>query len=61
MADKRFATDGNGVVGFDVGKCAHDVDLDASTGEMNLDVADLNPTDDTDAGWNARLVNLGFL
>jgi hypothetical protein len=62
VANKPLTTDGNGVVGFDVAKGAQSVELDAPVGEMSLDVADLNPIDDdSDAGWKARLANLGFL
>jgi hypothetical protein len=61
-ANRPFTTDGNGVVGFDVAKTAQSVDLDSPVGDISLDVADLNPTDDdSDAGWKARLMNLGFL
>ncbi len=60
-ADRPLTTDGNGLVGFTVSKTTQDVDLDAPPGDAALDVADLDPPDDTSTGCKARLFNLGFL
>jgi hypothetical protein len=58
-----LTTDGDGLVEAKVDKGKRDADLDMPTGaEMDLAVGGLNPNDDTsDAGYKARLFNLGFL
>ncbi len=57
-----LTTDGNGLVEATVDKSAKDATLDSSGAEVDLTPGGLNPSDDpTDAGYKARLYNLGFL
>jgi hypothetical protein len=63
LAGDALTTDGDGLVEATVDKSATDVPLDTTFApEAHLAVGDLNPSDDaTDAGYKARLYNLGFL
>jgi hypothetical protein len=62
VAGAALTTDGNGLVEASVDKSAKDVTLDAASNEVDLSLGGLNPSDDTsDAGYKARLYNLGFL
>ncbi len=62
VAGTALTTDGSGLVEATIDKTAQDVTLDASNVEGDLHVGTLNPPDDgTDAGYKARLFNLGFL
>jgi hypothetical protein len=57
-----LTTDGDGLVEAAVDKGATDVQLQAPNAEIDLSVGALNPFEDTtDAGYKARLFNLGFL
>ena len=62
VAGTSLTTDGNGLVEATVDKSAKDATLDSSGAEVALTPGGLNPSDDpTDAGYKARLYNLGFL
>jgi hypothetical protein len=63
VAGTALTTDGSGLVEATVDKSAKDVTLvDASGLETALSLGGLNPADDpTDAGYKARLYNMGFL
>ena len=62
VAGTALTTDGNGLVEASIDKTAQRVPLDVASAEGDLDVGALNPPDDaTDAGYKARLFNLGFL
>jgi hypothetical protein len=58
-----LTTDGDGLVEATVDKSTKDAPLDTTYApETHLAIGDLNPSDDTsDAGYKARLYNLGFL
>jgi hypothetical protein len=63
VAGSELTTDGDGLVEATLDKTAKDAPLDTpSNPEVDLSVGGLNPSDDTsDAGYKARLYNLGFL
>jgi hypothetical protein len=63
VAGASLTTDGNGLVEATVDKSAKDATLDDALGnEVDLALGGLNPSDDTsDAGYKARLYNMGFL
>jgi hypothetical protein len=62
VAGASLTTDGNGLVEATVDKSAKDATLDSAGSEVHLSLGSLNPSDDTsDAGYKARLYNLGFL
>jgi hypothetical protein len=63
VAGDALTTDGDGLVEATIDKGAKDAPLDTpNEPETHLAVGDLNPSDDTsDAGYRARLYNLGFL
>jgi hypothetical protein len=62
MAGTSLTTNGNGLVEATVDKSAKDTTLDSAGSEVDLSIGGLNPPDDTsDAGYKARLYNLGFL
>jgi nucleoid-associated protein YgaU len=62
IAGTALTTDGNGLVEATIDKTAQDVTLDAPDVAGDLQAGALNPPDDaTDAGYKARLFNLGFL
>jgi hypothetical protein len=62
VAGTSLTTDGNGLVEATVDKGAKDATLDSGGSEVDLSLGGLNPSDDTsDAGYKARLYNLGFL
>jgi len=62
VAGVPLTTDGNGLVEATVDKSAADATLDSAGSEVDLSLGGLNPSDDTsDAGYKARLYNLGFL
>ena len=62
VAGTSLTTDGNGLVEATVDKSAKDATLDSAGSEVDLSLGGLNPSDDTsDAGYKARLYNLGFL
>lgn len=62
VAGTSLTTDGNGLVEATVDKSAKDATLDSAGSEVDLSIGGLNPPDDTsDAGYKARLYNLGFL
>lgn len=62
VAGAALTTDGNGLVEATVDKSAADATLDSAGSEVDLSLGGLNPSDDTsDAGYKARLYNLGFL
>ena len=62
VAGASLTTDGNGLVEATIDKTAKDATLDSSGTEVDLAPGGLNPSDDpTDAGYKARLYNLGFL
>ena len=62
VAGTSLTTDGNGLVEAAVDKSARDATLASSGSEVDLVPGGLNPSDDpTDAGYKARLYNLGFL
>jgi hypothetical protein len=63
VAGSALTTDGAGVLEAAVDKTVKDAPLDVpSSPEVDLAVGDLNASDDTsDAGYKARLYNLGFL
>ncbi len=58
----QLTADGTGLVETNVDKSARDLSLQAPDAAFDLDVGAINPPDDTtDAGYRARLFNLGFL
>ncbi len=62
VAGTSLTTDSNGLVEATVDKGAKDATLDSGGSEVDLSLGGLNPSDDTsDAGYKARLYNLGFL
>jgi hypothetical protein len=63
VAGTALTTDGSGLVEATVDKSAKDATLqDASGSQTDLSLGGLNPPDDTsDAGYKARLYNMGFL
>jgi hypothetical protein len=63
VAGTSLTTDGDGLVEATVDKSAKDATLDDASGnEVDLVLGGLNPSDDaSDAGYKARLYNLGFL
>ena len=62
VADAALTTDGSGIVEASVAKGAQDVAMATLSDKLDLDLGALNPSDDdADAGWKARLFNLGFL
>jgi hypothetical protein len=63
VGDKPFTTDGNGLVEVPVDKTAQDVSAELSDDEqLDMALGALGPADDdSDAGWKARLYNLGYL
>jgi len=62
VGDAQLTTDGTGLVETSIDKSAKSVDLEAPDTSFVLAVGSINPNDDTsDAGYKARLFNLGFL
>jgi hypothetical protein len=62
VAGATLSTNGSGIVEAAVDKSVHDVPLSTASDQLDLDVGALNEKDDdTDAGWKARLYNLGYL
>jgi nucleoid-associated protein YgaU len=62
VAGTALTTDGNGLVEATVDKSTTDATLDSGGDEIDLALGGLNPSDDTsDAGYKARLFNMGFL
>jgi len=63
VSGASLTTDGNGLVEATVDKSAKDATLDDALGnEVDLALGGLNPSDDvSDAGYKARLYNMGFL
>jgi LysM repeat protein len=62
VAGTSLTTDSSGVVEVTADKRAKDATLDVAGSAVDLSIGGLNPPDDTsDAGYKARLYNLGFL
>jgi hypothetical protein len=62
VAGTQLTTDGTGLVETNVDKSAQSLDVQTSDTTYALSVGAINPNDDTsDAGYKARLFNLGFL
>ena len=62
VAGTALTTDGNGLVEAPVDKSMQDTKLSSGGTEIDLALGGLNPSDDTsDAGYKARLFNMGFL
>jgi len=59
---RPVTTDGSGVAELPIDKLATGSKLTIDGADYPLQIGGLNPLDDeTDAGWKARLFNLGFL
>jgi hypothetical protein len=62
VAGTQLTADGTGLVETTIDKTAQELTLEAPDVSFTLDVGAINPADDTsDAGYKARLFNLGFL
>jgi hypothetical protein len=62
VAGNTLTTDGSGLCEVDLDKAARDVTAKLPNGDIDLKPGTLNPAEDpTDAGWRARLYNVGFL
>ena len=62
VAGNQLTADGTGLVEATIDKSTQSVTLQAPDSSFTLDVGAINPADDTsDAGYKARLFNLGFL
>jgi hypothetical protein len=62
VAGNQLTADGTGLVEATIDKSTQSVTLQAPDTTFTLDVGAINPSDDTsDAGYKARLFNLGFL
>jgi hypothetical protein len=62
VAGNQLTADGTGLVEASIEKSATSIAMQDPDTTFTLDVGSINPTDDTtDAGYKARLFNLGFL
>jgi len=62
VAGTQLTTDGTGLVETTIDKTARAVPVQEADATFSVDVGAINPADDaTDAGYKARLFNMGFL